>query len=256
MQHIFVAMGEAVLDSFLCPLTLNLFEDPVSTVDGSTYERSAIQDWFDRGNDTSPSTGARLLRDGLVDKTLTPNLVIKSAIEEWMKSRQGPQGFQSSINISELRIHASRQALETMTDAQKQASPLYSQMGLLPIDKRKLAEIGVGQDKSVYRGFWKGSNVAILHIRRGSCETEARIFSLLGRHPHLVTFYGVAVAEDGSQNLVTELASLGSMQDVMERNEDALRALNAEAKQKIFIEFLSQVASAAHARICMSRYAH
>ncbi len=198
------------------------------------------------------------MRDRVIDKTLTPNLALRSAIEEWTKSQQGRHhGFQSSIDTNELRIHASTQALEDMTEADKQASPLYSQMGFLPPERRKLAEIGVGHSKSVYRGFWRRSNVAILHMRNGSCETEARIFSLLGRHPHLVTFYGVAVAEDGSQSLVTELAALGSMDEVMERNVDSLRILTAEAKQKLYIEFLSQVSSphvrtyiCLHATIC------
>jgi hypothetical protein len=31
-------------------------EDPVSTLDGHTYERAAIAEWL-RANDTSPATG-------------------------------------------------------------------------------------------------------------------------------------------------------------------------------------------------------
>jgi hypothetical protein len=232
-------MDDADPDGFLCPLTLDWLEDPVFTVDGQTYERKNIQDWFDRGNVTSPLTGKRLLRNGLIDVTLTPNLALKKAIEHWAKLQHN---FQSSINISELRINTGKQAWENMTDAEQLASPLYSQVGRVPINQRKLAEIGVGKDKSVYRGFWKGLNVAILHMRRGSCETEARIFSLLGRHSHLVTFYGMAEdAQDGSQSLVTELVPLGSIDEIMDRNVEALCALTAEAKQSLFVEILSQV---------------
>jgi hypothetical protein len=233
-------MGEDAPDYFLCPLTLSLMEDPVSTADGQTYERKAIQEWFDRGHKESPLTGAPLVRNGLVDKTVAPNFALKSAIGEWAQLRHG---FQSSIKPSELRLHASSQTLDSMTETDKQSCPLYSQMANLPNNQRKLAEIGVGQEKSVYRGFWKGINVAILHIRKGSCETEARIFSLLGRHPHLVTCYGMAIGEDGSHSLVTELAPLGSMEDAMERNIGILWALTFEARQKIFIEILSQVSN-------------
>lgn len=38
----------------ICPITLDPFADPVRAADGQKYERSAIQDWFDRGNRTSP----------------------------------------------------------------------------------------------------------------------------------------------------------------------------------------------------------
>jgi hypothetical protein len=41
--------------------------DPVSTMDGHTYERQAITDWLEN-NDTSPSTG-----EILKDKSLIPN---------------------------------------------------------------------------------------------------------------------------------------------------------------------------------------
>jgi hypothetical protein len=42
-------------------------EDPVSTMDGQTYERAAITEWLEN-NDTSPSTG-----EILSDKSLIPN---------------------------------------------------------------------------------------------------------------------------------------------------------------------------------------
>ena len=52
---------------FICPITAEIMTDPVSTVDGFTYEREAISKWL-RTNDTSPRTGAKL-----ESKTLTPN---------------------------------------------------------------------------------------------------------------------------------------------------------------------------------------
>jgi hypothetical protein len=72
-------------------------------------------------------------------------------------------------------------------------------------------------------------------------KIEAQIFLLLGRHQHLVTFHGLAVAEDGSHSLVTELAPLGPMDEVMEQHANDLRALRGGAKQKLFIKILSQV---------------
>ena len=48
-----------VLKEYMCPITADIMTDPVSTLDGFTYERTAITEWL-RTNDTSPSTGAKL----------------------------------------------------------------------------------------------------------------------------------------------------------------------------------------------------
>mmetsp|Transcript_2058 Transcript_2058/g.2735 ORF Transcript_2058/g.2735 Transcript_2058/m.2735 type:complete len:313 (+) Transcript_2058:46-984(+) len=65
------------IDSFMCPITQFLMEDPVSTMDGQTYERDAITEWL-KTNDTSPNTG-----EFLKDKSLIPNYGLKRAIAEF-----------------------------------------------------------------------------------------------------------------------------------------------------------------------------
>ena len=47
------------LNEYVCPLTAEIMTDPVSTLDGFTYERTVITEWL-RTNDTSQSTGAKL----------------------------------------------------------------------------------------------------------------------------------------------------------------------------------------------------
>lgn len=64
--------------SLSCPITLSAFTDPViCTGDGHTYERDAIVAWFDKGNRTSPVTGAEL---GMIE--LLPNHAVRMAIDE------------------------------------------------------------------------------------------------------------------------------------------------------------------------------
>jgi hypothetical protein len=63
-----------VPDDYVCPITAEIMTDPVSTLDGFTYERAAITEWL-RTKDTSPSTGAKL-----ESKTLIPNLSLRSMI--------------------------------------------------------------------------------------------------------------------------------------------------------------------------------
>jgi hypothetical protein len=64
--------------TFYCPITREVMEDPVEIESAHTFERSAIQRWFDEGNKVCPITKLEL-------KTLTwrPNRLLKQSIEEW-----------------------------------------------------------------------------------------------------------------------------------------------------------------------------
>jgi hypothetical protein len=42
-----------------CPISLELMEDPVIALDGHTYEREAIEKWFECSN-SSPLTNEKL----------------------------------------------------------------------------------------------------------------------------------------------------------------------------------------------------
>ena len=60
-----------LLDEYVCPITAEIMTDPVCTLDGFTYERTAITEWL-RTNDSSPATGAKL-----ESKTLIPNITVR-----------------------------------------------------------------------------------------------------------------------------------------------------------------------------------
>lgn len=49
--------------------------------------------------------------------------------------------------------------------------------------------IGKGSFKTVYRGRWNNTNVAIVSMRRGGMVTEARVLQRMSNHPNLVQFY-------------------------------------------------------------------
>jgi hypothetical protein len=65
------------MDSFTCPIGMEIMKDPVTAADGHTYERAAIQAWFDQGKHGSPKTGLPL-----PNTDLTPNHNLRQAIEE------------------------------------------------------------------------------------------------------------------------------------------------------------------------------
>jgi pSer/pThr/pTyr-binding forkhead associated (FHA) protein len=67
--------GMSVRDEFLCPITYEVFRDPVVADDGFTYERTSIEKWL-RSNSTSPKTGKPMAAG------VTSNLNMKKLIQD------------------------------------------------------------------------------------------------------------------------------------------------------------------------------
>ncbi|GLJ23569.1 hypothetical protein SUGI_0446470 [Cryptomeria japonica] len=65
---------------FLCPILQEIVQDPYIAADGFTYEKEAIQGWFDCGHDTSPMTNEKL-----GSKNLIANFSLRSAIRQWQE---------------------------------------------------------------------------------------------------------------------------------------------------------------------------
>jgi hypothetical protein len=72
MKNVF--KGE-IPDNLICPITSDIFVDPVMTSDGHTYERMAIEAWFEKHH-SSPQTNLVL-----PNKNLIPNFVIKQLVK-------------------------------------------------------------------------------------------------------------------------------------------------------------------------------
>lgn len=76
---------------FVCPITTHIFDDPVTLETGQTYERTAIQEWIERGNSTCPITRQKLHSTQL-PKT---NYVLKRLIASWREQYPGSAVSQS-----------------------------------------------------------------------------------------------------------------------------------------------------------------
>lgn len=63
--------------SMVCPITHDIFRDPVVASDGHTYERSAIERWFETAS-TSPVTNETLRNRALHENVLARNLIAES----------------------------------------------------------------------------------------------------------------------------------------------------------------------------------
>jgi len=69
---------ERLKSHLTCPITQEVFQEPVVAEDGQTYEKGAIVNWLQQ-NLTSPLT-----RQTMITRTLAPNYVVRSLIKEFI----------------------------------------------------------------------------------------------------------------------------------------------------------------------------
>ncbi|KAK4488053.1 hypothetical protein RD792_003795 [Penstemon davidsonii] len=67
---------------FICPISLEPMQDPVTLCTGQTYEKSNILKWFSLGHYTCPTTMQELW-----DDTVTPNKTLHHLIHTWFSQK-------------------------------------------------------------------------------------------------------------------------------------------------------------------------
>jgi hypothetical protein len=70
------------IKSFVCPITNTIMEDPVISPDGISYEKSAIEVWFNKHNT------CLLTNKPLNKKDLIRNIELKNSITEYIKTQK------------------------------------------------------------------------------------------------------------------------------------------------------------------------
>lgn len=70
---------------FRCPISLDLFKDPVTLSTGQTYDRSYIEEWLAAGNLTCPVTMQRLHDPSII----IPNHALRHLIDRWLDVGDG-----------------------------------------------------------------------------------------------------------------------------------------------------------------------
>jgi hypothetical protein len=96
------AISGTVPRGLMCPINLMIMNDPVIAADGHSYDRTAIEKWFEgkQGNIISPLTNLPLLHTNLI-----PNHSLKMVIQEYIQSMQQQPNFEIDNNIE---IHGRR----------------------------------------------------------------------------------------------------------------------------------------------------
>ncbi|RVW21535.1 putative U-box domain-containing protein 42 [Vitis vinifera] len=124
---------EPFYETFFCPLTKNIMEDPVTIESGVTYERKAITEWFEKYNNSAkiccPATGQKTASKGL-----STNIALKTTIEEW-KERNEAAGIKVARSALSLAISESM-VLEALND-------LQSICGRKPYNKVQIRNVGM-----------------------------------------------------------------------------------------------------------------
>ncbi|POO03714.1 Coatomer beta subunit [Trema orientale] len=73
---------EVVPSVFICPISLEPMQDPVTLCTGQTYERANIVKWFSFGHYTCPTTMQELW-----DESITPNKTLHQLIHSWFSQK-------------------------------------------------------------------------------------------------------------------------------------------------------------------------
>lgn len=144
---------------FVCPITSNLFVDPVTLETGQTYERGAIQEWIDRGNSTCPITRQKLHSTQL-PKT---NYVLKRLIASWQE--QIPGSIQILSEKSLAKNGSSSNLMKPSTSptsviSQATADGTFGELRLA-ITNLCMSEILVESETAILRieQFWREANM-------------------------------------------------------------------------------------------------
>ncbi|XP_062228674.1 putative U-box domain-containing protein 42 [Phragmites australis] len=94
---------EPLYDSFFCPLTNKVMVDPVTTESGVTYDRRAIEEYFEKFTDGSELVICPVTKMAMQSKTLRSNAPLKSTIAEWITRNEA------------IRVRIARTALSMAT---------------------------------------------------------------------------------------------------------------------------------------------
>ncbi|XP_076911487.1 U-box domain-containing protein 44-like [Bidens hawaiensis] len=77
-QHI-----EPIYDAFICPLSKQIMRDPVSIENGQTFEREAIQKWFNECKENNRKLVCPITMKELKTTDMNPSIALRNTIEEW-----------------------------------------------------------------------------------------------------------------------------------------------------------------------------
>lgn len=82
---------EPIFSAFICPLTKQVMRDPVTIENGHTFEREAIEKWFQECGDSGRMPICPLTLKELGSTDLNPSIALRNTIEEWLLRNEAAQ---------------------------------------------------------------------------------------------------------------------------------------------------------------------
>ncbi|CAF4157449.1 unnamed protein product [Rotaria sp. Silwood2] len=170
------------MDSLNCPLTCDIFRDPVIGQDGHTYERKDIIAWLQQ-HGTSPIT-----REPMNIKSLRPNHIVRKIIDEFAAVSK-KKDYQFHLNV-DVRRTETRPWFQTFT-------------------------------KAIYKAEWvgrQGPPIVLIKIDGAKANREAFFYVQLSCHPHIVRTFGLVENDINYVMLVQECAEKGNLAELLREN--------------------------------------
>ncbi|CAF1447684.1 unnamed protein product [Adineta steineri] len=192
-------------DLLRCPITMELFRDPVLASDGRTYEREVIEEWI-RNNGTSPFT-----RQPLSKEELYPNRIVKDLIEVFERLLF-EKNYQFKLDVDVKK---------------KRGRPLFQTNG-----------------KTIYGAEWISDNnnrpeIILLKIDGARARKEASFYVNLTRHSHIIRTFGFVFDKNNPNHndtilLLQEYAPEGSLYELLQERSTV-------PHEKILIQIFLQI---------------
>ncbi|XP_062224774.1 U-box domain-containing protein 26-like [Phragmites australis] len=110
---------------FRCPISLDIFTDPVTLSTGQTYDRPCIERWLDAGHRTCPVT-----MQPLGDTVLVPNRTLRHLIERWLSADHQLPEQAVTDDAEEPSLAALKRCLQSGADGKGKAAALKKVMTL------------------------------------------------------------------------------------------------------------------------------
>ncbi|GKV21621.1 hypothetical protein SLEP1_g31582 [Rubroshorea leprosula] len=197
---------------FTCPISLDLFTDPVTLCTGHTYDRPSIEKWLAAGNLTCPITMQKLH-----DPSLVPNHTLRHLIEQWrqMCHRLDPDYFSTldplatlkhSLESHKVSFEEKRRTLEgiqVIAEESPSTGSLLLQLGFLPLLLRLIFE---KVELEAFNEYEKFAKEALLWVLRLSSLGELGSLNMLRGGSTFESF--LLLFERGCSEIKTSLCHL------------------------------------------------
>ncbi|KAJ0097220.1 hypothetical protein Patl1_27965 [Pistacia atlantica] len=200
----------AIPHLFRCPISLDLFTDPVTLCTGQTYDRSSIEKWLAAGNLTCPVTMQKLH-----DPSFVPNHTLRHFIHQWLQmgGRHFDPGYLTKTDIfsvlkhnlesQETTMKTKLQTLENVNLLVSKEPSCLLQLGFLSLLLKQLfgkAESELSQD------YIKFLQEALLCVSRLLLPGQFKCLNILIEDSNLENF--ISLFERGNSKIKKSLCHL------------------------------------------------